>query len=214
MSERAYTLRGGVPPRYSLNTTVEPAEEPITLTEAKVQCEIESAETHWDTYLAGLITCARNSIQSATGRRLVTQTVQYIFDLFPYPTYEIHFPFAPIQSITSVQYLDPNGALTTFGATKWVADIYSFRPKVYLAWAQIWPMQRYIQNGVVITAVAGYGLPSTSTPKDVPQNYKACVKMLVAHWFQNRVPITKDSSIQELPYHLKQLIVENRLSCL
>lgn len=214
MSEGIYTLRGGIPPRYSL-VEVEPVEEPVTLDEAKIQCRVETDEHYWDDYLTAAIIAARRCVERWSGRWLITRSVQYIFDNFPYPTYEIYFPKGPIQSVTSVQYLNPNGALTTFPATtKWLADVNSFRPKVYLAWAQIWPMQRYIENAVTITAVVGYGLHSTGLPKDVPPEYQIAIKSLVAYWFDNQLPVTKDASIQEMPFHLRQIIMQERLACL
>ncbi len=214
MSNPFYNLRGGIPPRYSLVETA-PVEEPITLNEAKIQCEVESDEHYWDDYLTLLIVAARRCFEKWSGRWLVTRNVQFIFDNFPYPTYEIYLPKGPIQSVTSLQYLDPNGTLTTFPqTTKWLADVNSYRPKVYLAWAQIWPMQRYIENAITITCVAGYGLHSTQLPQDVPAEYQIAIKLIVAHWFKHRTPIVEDSSIQELPYHLRQIVMEDRLACL
>jgi uncharacterized phiE125 gp8 family phage protein len=86
----------------SLKPITAPAEEPVTLVEAKAQCKVDHSAD--DALLAIFIQSAREAAEHITGRAFITQTWELVLDAFP--AAEIQLSKPKIQSITSVKYLD------------------------------------------------------------------------------------------------------------
>jgi len=68
-----------------------PAFEPVSLADAKAQCRVDVADD--DALISGLVTAARQYVESETGMALITQTWDVFADefrhsmrLFPCPT--------------------------------------------------------------------------------------------------------------------------------
>src|SRR3990172_9406936 len=97
-----------------------PATEPVTRTEAKVHLRIESAVTADDTLIDRLIIVARQLGEAHTGRAFITQTWDLKLDAFP--AGRIRLPKAPLSSISSVTYLDTNGASQTWDSGDYLVD--------------------------------------------------------------------------------------------
>jgi len=81
--------------------TVEPAEEPITLAEAKEHLRVDFSDE--DDYITALITTARKYCESYTNRVFITQTWRQNIDYFPRV---IQLKVNPIISLTSLKYYD------------------------------------------------------------------------------------------------------------
>jgi uncharacterized phiE125 gp8 family phage protein len=155
----------GIHARLSLVTAAE--EEPVTLDEAKLQTRREHV-THDDTYLETIcIPAARDRGEQATGRQFITATWQMTLDRFPCSRY-IELPKPPLQSVTSVTYVDENGATQTLATTVYSVDAPEgptcARGRIALKYDQVWPSTRYQPNCVTITFVAGYGDDGESVP--------------------------------------------------
>lgn len=60
---------------------VPPAEEPVTLDEAKVHLRVDTNAD--DDYISGLIAVAREQVEVDTGRAMIKRTYQLILDNFP-----------------------------------------------------------------------------------------------------------------------------------
>jgi uncharacterized phiE125 gp8 family phage protein len=198
--------------QYALNQYAVPAEEPITVGEAKAQLRIDTTDD--DTYLTTLVTAARLYVEGYIGRRLVTQTWDFIRNDFPVGNREMQIPYGPVQSITYIKYIDTGGTLTTMSASDYEVDLYSLVPKVYPAYSLIWPTPRDVRNAVTVRYVAGYGLPSSGLPKAVPENIKHAVKLLVAHLYENREPVLIGTNLVEIPMTIKALLDAERVQWL
>src|SRR5256885_5138486 len=121
---------------YSLVVVTPPGLEPVTLDEAKLHLNI--TDTSDDAYITGLITVAREYLEKIEDRAYITQTLRMQLDSFPdlpnatlkffIPTYSVESYLAraislmsgplrllrsPCISITSITYLDQNGATQT-----------------------------------------------------------------------------------------------------
>ena len=86
----------------SYKVTIQPTEEPLTLTEAKAHLKVEV--TADDTLITALIQAAREEAEQYLNLKLITQTVTEKLDCFP--TYDddniILLSAAPVVSVTSV----------------------------------------------------------------------------------------------------------------
>lgn len=156
---------------YAPTVTIPPASEPITLTAAKEQCRIVDTDTSFDSELAGYIAAARDHVERYTGTSLVARTVTANADRFADLA---HIPVVPLQSVTSIAFVDMSGATQTLGA-----DVYEVRSDELAASAvlkpgQAWPAKQP-GSRITLTAVVGYSA--------VPDAIVHAIRLLVANYF-------------------------------
>lgn len=154
-----------------------PVMEPITLAEARKQCELSPSDSSHDDHLSMLIQTAREQWEHDTDSCCLTQTLSVTCERLSDD--EIYLPKRPVQSITHVKYLDSNETLTTLPTTVYELD--AACRAVRLKYLQVWPTTLQVWNSVTVTYVAGY----TSTDL-VPAIYKQAIRLLVGHYFENR----------------------------
>jgi uncharacterized phiE125 gp8 family phage protein len=160
-----------------------PTIEPLTLAEAKKQCELSSSDTAHDDHLSLLIQAAREQWEHDTDSCCMTQTLYVNANRF---SEEIELPTRPITSITSIQYYDDNNTLQTVSAS-----VYSLNPserEIELQYQQTWPTTTDRWDAVKITYVAGY-----ANVASVPAIHKAAMRLLVGHYFENRDMLMSDA---------------------
>lgn len=145
-----------------LRRTVEPVAEAITIHAAKKQCEIGASDSAHDAQLLTLIRGATRDVERATRRALVTQTWQ--LKLSRFPSEAILLPRPPLQSVTSIQYVDSAGDAQTLSSSLY--QVSDHQPAMVCpAFGQVWPETRpETLEAVTITYVAGYGTGSGSVP--------------------------------------------------
>lgn len=161
-----------------------PTIEPVTLIEAKKQCELSPSDTAHDDHLSTLIQAAREQWEHDTDSACLTQTWSVTLEYFDDD--EIYIPKRPIQSITHVKYYDSNNTLTTLST-----DYYSLDPAaraVRLKYLQDWPVTVDRWDAVAITYVAGYGSVAA-----VPALHRSAIQLLVGHYFENRDMLMSDA---------------------
>lgn len=167
-----------------------PASEPVTISEAKAHLRVDDSNS--DSLITGLITAARLQAEHATGRALMAQTWDVWLDGFSGP--EIEIPLPPLQSITSIKYIDGAGVQQTLAGTEYSADTSGINGRVLLGYGKSWPATRAQSNAVVIRFVAGY-----ADAASVPQCVKQWMLLQIAHWFENR-EAASDGKLEPLPF--------------
>lgn len=177
--------------------------EPLTLAEAKTQLRVLS--TNEDDLITALIVAAREYAENFTGRALITRTLDYSIDAFP--AAKILIPIAPISSVVSVKYVDGNGSVQTWDATKYVTDLTKGFGEISLAFGETFPTARSIANAITIRINAGYGANADS----VPQSIKQAMLMLISHWFDNRAGIAVGVQVAEMPLAVEHLLWSHRM---
>lgn len=204
-----------------------PAQEPIDLTEAKAHVRIDGADD--DALLTALIMAARQAVEEATGRALVTQTWDLWLDDFTkqglflddYVQFDgngnaytggkplaqsIELPRSPLQSVTAVYYYQDDDVEATLAASNYIVDSASEPGRVALKRSGSWPTSLRPINGARIRFVCGYGTPSA-----VPQPLKQAMLMLISHWFENRETVNVGTSVNELPFSVQMLLQPYRI---
>jgi uncharacterized phiE125 gp8 family phage protein len=145
-----------------------------------------------DPLLGMLIASARAAAEQELHRYLVTQTLEMYLDFFPGadPTwkqicrgnlddYAIRMP--PLQSVTSINYIDTSGATVLLAADQYTVDTKSQPARILPAYGLAWPSARDQINAVIIRFVAGYGVASV-----VPQCVKNWMLIRIKTLFENR----------------------------
>lgn len=155
--------------------------------------------------IASLITAARQHVEDFLNRSLITTGWRYVFDGFP-PSDVVEIPRPNLLSVTAVNYTDPAGAAQLLSASVYSVDTASLPGRIVLGYTQFWPFVRAIRNAVSIDFTAGYG-PARS---DVPAAIKAGMKMLIAHWYQNREAVLLDGQAMDMPLGAAALLYPYR----
>lgn len=156
-----------------------PAEEPITLQEAKEHLRLEHSLD--DGYVSALIQAARQYVEEVCWRGLVTQTWELILDGFP-ECGRVELPRGNLASVESVSYVDPAGAQQMLAASEYVADSASVPGRIVLAHGRAWPSTRCQWDAVRVRYTVGW------VPADVPRPVKQALLLLVSQMYEHRTP--------------------------
>lgn len=173
----------------SITIVIEPTEEPITLAEAVAQ--VSGYGTAHDTTLTAMIVAARRHVEARLQRGLITQTRALRLDGFPQV---LKLREGLLQSVTSITYVDSDGATQTLAAAAYQVDRYSDPPRIKPAFGSVWPSTRDQLNAVTVTYVCGYGAAAA-----VPQDIKSAIKLIVGDLFNNRESSVVGASYVETP---------------
>lgn len=181
----------------SLTIKTAPAVEPITLTEAKAH--LRRDDTADDTLITSLIEAVREHADGAAGwlgRAIITQTWTLKLDAF---SDQITIPLPPLQSVTSVKYIDTDGTEQTLASS--VYQVVSGEPaRLVLAYGQSWPSTRTEPDAVRIEFVAGYGVAVA-----VPETIKAALLLHLGTLYRDRESTGNAQS--ELPMAYNALLM-------
>lgn len=195
------------PLHQGLALVTPPAVEPVTLAEAKAWARVEIDDD--DDLISGLITSARRYCEAFTKQQLITATYKLALDSFP--IFGTQWPWlsvgasidtlSPLQSVTSLQYLDMSGTLQTLDPSKYTVDTISKPGRITPLWYQPWPITRPQPQAVQLTYVAGFG----DSGDDVPDGIKTAIKLLVSHWYRRREAVS-EGAMTPVPMAVESLL--------
>ena len=172
------------------------------IADASLGAAAPSTNTTEDPLLSALILAAREHVEAFTRRALVTQTWDLKLDGFPSV---IRVPRPPLQSITSISYIDSNGATQTWAAANYSVDTSSQPGRIEPAYGISYPTLRGVPNAVTIRFVAGYGAAAA-----VPQSVKQAILLFVAHLYENREPVSP-AAMSPVPMAFDALLWPHRM---
>ena len=181
--------------RMSLVTS--PTSEPVTLTEAKEHLRVTGTDE--DDYITALIVAARQNIDGYDGwlgRAIMTQTWDMKIDGWEWP---IKIPLPPLQSVTSVKYLDSSGVEQTL-ATDQYRVLSGLPSEIHPEYSVTWPLLRSVPANVTVRFVAGYANAAA-----VPQPIKTAMHLMIGTWFENREQVV-NGSVSTLPLGINDLL--------
>lgn len=127
------------------------ADEVVTIAEARQQGRSD-IDTDLDAELTRLITVARNHVEKYCGIRIGQQTIVAKCDSFDDLA---RLPEAPVISISSIAYVDTDGATQTLASSVYEVRADDLEAAVVLKFNQSWPVIRP-GSRITVTAVVGY----------------------------------------------------------
>lgn len=171
--------------------------QPVSIADVKDHVRITHDDQ--DARLDGYIKAATRYIENISDRQLMTATWRLSLDDFP--TWELVLPKPPLQSVSSVQYVDGDGATQTWASSNYIVDTYSDPGRITPAYGKFWPSPRDQVNAVTIQFVAGY-----TSAANVPATIRQALLMLVAHWYENREAALVGTISKEIEFAVTDLV--------
>ena len=194
-----------------------PATEPVTLVEAKAWLRVDTTDE--DAEISALITAAREIVEAATRRLLITQSWRIILDRWPFArgadlsldalmiaprpqVMEVEMPLAPLLSVTGARIYDASGAPQPLDPSLW--RLVGAPDEARLVLSARPPHPGATAGGIEIDVLAGYGAES-----DVPAALRQAILALVSDWYENRGDIDT-AAPENLPKRVAALVAPYR----
>jgi len=166
-----------------------PGVEPITLTEAKAHMRID--HTAEDDTITEMIGAARQALEDTSDLALIDQTWRVQLDAWPDRAASgiVELPKRPAQSITAVRVTSMDGTQATLPTMAYELISAGGLARLVKTPTAIWPSPGRIAGGIEIDYVAGYGDAASYVPRALRQ----ALLMVIAHVYENRELLSRDS---------------------
>jgi uncharacterized phiE125 gp8 family phage protein len=182
--------------------SVEPTAEPVSISEARLHCDLD--DNYYDSQLEQLIKVARLRVEHESRRALITQTRVANYRNFPADAV-LALGHPPLQSVTSVAYVDTASVSQTLAAADYTVDTSHTPGLVVLDYGIYWPSVRGYHNDVTVTYTAGYGGAA-----DVPVIAKHAILLMVRHLFDHAGPVVTGKITAKVPLTFDALVSQLR----
>jgi hypothetical protein len=220
--------------RYGLTeiTDSSPAPEmPITLAEAKTHLRVDFSAD--DSLISDLISAATRFAENYTRRTFASREFRLTLPAFPrryavsyyapqdgdvWPTRfgnpsqsytwpeAILLPVGPVETVSQIIYMaeDTAGApvATVLPPALYEEALSSDPAFIVPAYGETWPDTIRAPEAVVVDFFAG-GVP-------VPDDVKAAIKIMIAHFYEYREPIVIGTIVATVPYSVRALLAPHR----
>ena len=200
--------------QQAISVVTVPPVEPFTLAVCKEWLKVDSDITADDVLIATLITAARQYVEKICNRALVITTFDLTVDQFPGGA-TIVIPRSQLIAVTSIAYIDMDGASQTLAASVYDVDAKSTPGRVSLAYGQSWAATRDQINAVTVRFTAGYAPDESGSPADftanIPDTITLAMRQLINHWYVNRDSVIVGSINQTLKVATDMLLANERV---
>lgn len=107
----------------------------------------------------------------------------------------VELPMGPVIDVVEMSYVDTDGARQVMDVTALQVVRYSAPPSVLPAFGQYWPNNVQGSVGSIrIRYLAGYRSQGSPAGADkVPKKVKQALRMMVAHWYENREAVATET---------------------
>jgi uncharacterized phiE125 gp8 family phage protein len=180
-----------------------PAVEPVTLDDAKAFLKVDTADD--DDVIAALIAGARIHVEAQTRRALITQSWRLIRDTWPYGGRVPALP-VPLRQLTAARIYRADGSTQSIDPASFIVET-AAAPAVLSFANGATPAPGRVAAGIELDIVAGYG----DSAADVPADLRQAIRLLVAHWYENRGLIAVGQQVGLLPASAAALIAPYRV---
>lgn len=180
-----------------------PALEPVTLADIKHFLRIEYNDD--DDVIAALIATARVHVEAKTRRALITQTWRLTRDVWPAAGLLPILP-VPLRAVTAIGVYRDDGMLQMLDVDSFHIDAVA-APAVLTLERGAQPTPGRLSGGIEIDVEVGYG----DAANDVPAPLCQAIRLLVAHWYENRRLVAASGEVASMPASVSSLIAPFRV---
>jgi uncharacterized phiE125 gp8 family phage protein len=167
-----------------------PTLEPVTIVEARRHLQVVADDQ--DELLVLLIRAAARRAQAEQHRTLLTTTYDWKLDGWPCDRI-IRLPAPPLQSVTSITYLDADGDSQTLAANQY--RVITGTPGLVVPAVNVsWPATLSQVASITIRYVAGY-----TSQALVPASTKHAILLMVGDNWENREAVITGTIVNVMP---------------
>jgi len=166
--------------------------EAIGRNEAKGYLRITESDDDDEVNL--FITAMRHKTETHLGKTLITSTWQYRLDCFD----DIVLPMPPVQSITSIQYVDTDGITQSFSDYQ-----FDVNGRLMPSYGNSWPATRDQMNAVTITYIAG--------ESDILPDIKFAMLLWIGACDVAREDTTIGTIVTSIPENARDILAPHRI---
>ena len=146
---------------------------------------------------------ARNHVEIETRRALITQSWRLVFDCWP-GVGRIDVRPAPLRSIIAARVYDAAAVTHTIDLQAFIPDTAS-STITFAPWTLMPPGR--VAAGIEIDVSVGFG----DAASDVPEPLRQAIRLLIAHWYENRRVASTVGESSVLPATVSALIAPYRM---
>lgn len=172
---------------FGATRTVDPTEDPVSLSEAKDHLRITDDDEDAD--ISDKLLEAIRFVEEQTHRQLVRATYEITFDRFPVGRERQKLPLSPLSSVDQIDYTDADGDAQTINSGTIASDyvVTTNREPGYItpAFGVVWPIARDEPDAVTYTIKCGW-----ADAASVDRLAKAAIKLILGHLYENREETT------------------------
>lgn len=191
--------------------SVQPAAEPVSLSEAKVWLKVDN--TADDDLISSLITAARMAVEDYTNLKLISQTIEEVFNGFPWSGYYrlgaapercdvMKLTCSPLISVVSVEYKATAAGYTTLDSSNYTAHTYQKPPVITPAYSLSWPTAIDFPESVKVAYTAGLSADAAG----VPDLFKNAILKILTTWYEKR-----GENVKRLPTDVEYMLNIQRI---
>lgn len=178
-----------------------PGTEPLSVPDAKSHLRV--AHDDDDAIIAALIASARHHVEALTRLGLITQTWRVVLDRWP-DNGRVTPKLGPLRSVGAARMYNESGGAVALDEDRFVVDA-AAGAIVAPGWSL--PIPGRATAGIELDIEIGFG----DTAADVPQILLQAIRMLVAHWYDNRGLVSIGQSIAMMPPSVNAMIASHRV---
>jgi uncharacterized phiE125 gp8 family phage protein len=176
-----------------------PAEEPVSLVEAKAFLKVDDAAE--DGLITTLIGAARLHVEGVTGKALLAQSWRIVLDDWP-DNGVVKLPVSPLIAITGISATDDNGGGHEIALDQFRSELDRLIvPRLVVGMPMLQERQ-----GIEIDYVAGFG----TEPEEVPADLRQAMLGLIAHWHEHRDAVIVAGSGAVVPSGFDRLVAGHK----
>jgi uncharacterized phiE125 gp8 family phage protein len=180
---------------------IPPAAEPWSVAEAKAYLRVEHGDD--DAIIGALIAAARGHVEALTRRALLLQRWRFVLDAWP-ASGRLDPRMGPLRSVIAARVFDAAGNAHSIDVAAFVVDA-----AANVIASPVWalPLPGRFTAGIELDVELGFG----ATASDVPDGLRHAIRMLVAHWYENRGVAAIGANVAMLPAGVDALIAPYRM---
>ena len=197
--QQAYSAHDGKKDRkgtimavYWLKEITAPTSEPISLSLARLHLRLDTsgspASHPDDAIVQSLITAVRQNAEDYTGLKIASGTFEVRADSFD--DLEISLQTWPVSGITSVSYVDLDGATQTLASSEYTLDTYT-RPARLKA-TTTFPAAKE----VTVRFTAGFTDGQSPNQYPFPKSIESAMLLMLGHLYDNREAVSNIQSYE------------------
>ncbi len=182
-----------------------PVKEPVSLDDIRGQLAI--ADDLSDEVITRRIVEARQWAELFCQRSFITQTWDRFLDCWP-DNEIIELARGPVQSVTSIKYVDTSGIEQTILSTEYKISLADLITRIAPAYKKTWPTARAQMDSIAVRYVAGFGSDGSTVPGPI----REAIMLTVGHWTEHQPAIESGVRITRIPYAVEHLLHAYRVT--